>query len=212
MCARGCREGQAADARRGRREVAIGVTRATTMRTRLDQITAAAGMLAMLAAGCTNMSEAQQHESDPARALIDRLADRADAARQREAARELVASGVAAIPALIGALRDPRAYERRDVVNRTNLPGFLPEPKPRYATLTVGQRCEDLLYEIIVPPGSSPPTRFKVFSTQILKVDDWPAWWAANRAKSLVEIHEELTPLVDEYWRRHGTTQRVPTG
>ena len=39
-------------------------------------------------------------------------------------------------------------------------------------TMTVGERCEDLLYEIITPPASSQQVPgFKVFSEQILKVD-----------------------------------------
>ena len=40
-------------------------------------------------------------------------------------------------------------------------------------------------------------------------MDDWSVWWAANQGKSLADIHAELKPLVDEYWKRHGTTQNV---
>jgi hypothetical protein len=50
---------------------------------------------------------------------------------------------------------------------------------------------------------------FKVFSEQILKVNDWRAFWAANRQKTLAQIHEPIKPLVDQYWKEHGTTQIV---
>ena len=94
-------------------------------------------------------------------------------------------------------------------MNRTDLPGFKPPPEPRIANMSVGSRCQDLLYEIVTPVGSPISANFKVFSEQKLQVDDWPVWWAANQGKSLADIHAELKPLVDEYWKRHGTTQNV---
>ena len=142
-------------------------------------------------------------------ALVGILGSGVALAQKREASQQLVGAGKAAIPVLIGALHDPRVYERRDIVNRTDLPGFKPPPKPQIANISVGSRCQDLLYEIVTPVGSPITANFKVFSEQKLQVDDWPVWWAANQGKSLADIHAELKPLVDEYWKRHGTTQNV---
>jgi len=129
--------------------------------------------------------------------------------KKQEAARKLVQAGKAAIPLLIAALRDQRIYEQRDMANRMNLPGTAPPPKPRWVKVLVSDRSRQLLYEIITPVGSSFDGKFKVYSEQKLQVDDWDAWWAANQHKSIAKIHAELTPLVDEYWKRHGTTQNT---
>src|SRR3954468_19295398 len=145
---------------------------------------------------------------DPA-ALVGILGSEVSLAQKREASQQLVRAGKAAIPVLIGYLRDPRVYERRDIVNRTNLPGFEPPPEPRIANISVDSRCLDLLYEIVTPVGSPISANFKGFIEQKLQVDDWRVWWAANQGKSLADIHAELKPLVDEYWKRHGTTQNV---
>jgi len=142
-------------------------------------------------------------------ALVDILGSGVALAQKREASQQLVGAGKAAIPVLIGCLGDQRVYERRDIVNRTDLPGFKPPPKPQIANISVGSRCQDLLYEIVTPVGSPITANFKVFSEQKLQVDDWRVWWAANQGKSLADIHAELKPLVDEYWKRHGTTQNV---
>jgi len=142
--------------------------------------------------------------------LVQVLGSDASSQEKQEASRALVKAGVEAIPVLIGALGDRRVYERRDIANRMNLPPNTPAPDPVMATITMGSHCEDLLYQIITPRhASSFAGNFKVFSEQVLLVDDWQKWWEANREKSLEQIHAELRPLVDEYWRQHGTTQSV---
>ena len=52
--------------------------------------------------------------------------------------------------------------------------------------------------------------RGKVFSTQVLRIADWRAFWAARKGRSLKQLHDELRPLVKAYWDQHGTTQNVP--
>ena len=141
-------------------------------------------------------------------ALIETLGSDRPLAAKQEASQKLTEGGTAAIPFLIAALHDTRIYERRDISNQINLPPNAAPPKTILAIVTVGQRCRDLHYQIITPASSS-SGRFKVFSTQILQIDDWPAWWAANKHKSLAQIHDDLRPLVDEYWKQHGTTQKV---
>jgi hypothetical protein len=172
-------------------------------------------MLTMIAVLVAGLSAAQGTETATAvsekqlNSLVDLLGREVPPAKKQEASRKLVEAGKAGIPLLIAALRDQRPYGQRDAVNRMNLPGFENPPKRRMVTISVGSRCLDLLYEIITPAGSFASGNFKVFSEQKLQVDDWNAWWSANRHKSLGEIHMELTPLVDEYWKRHGTTQNV---
>jgi len=142
-------------------------------------------------------------------ALIDVLGSNVPLAHKRAVSRALVAAEKAAIPVLIGALRDARVYERRDIANRMNLPPHTTLP-PLIAAITVGEHCADLLYEIITPRHASPYAgNFKVYSEQVLRVKDWQAWWAAHEHQSLAEIHAELQPLVDAYWQQHGTTQTV---
>ena len=153
-------------------------------------------------------ADPQQPDDRGTQTLVDTLGADRPLPVKEEASRKLVERGTAALPLLIAALHDTRVYERRDISNRMNLPPNAPPPKPVIATITVGDRCRDLLYRIITPTSSS-PGRFKVFSTQILQIDDWDAWWEANRHKTLAQIHDDLRPLVDEYWNQHGTTQKV---
>ena len=119
-------------------------------------------------------------------------------------------AGKDAVPLLIASLGDGRPYERRDITNRMNLPHDA-RPAPLFATTTVGMHVVDLLYEIITPFVDSPHAgKFKVYSEQVLSVEDWPGFWARHGEKSLEQIHEMLAPLVQAYWKEHGTTQRVP--
>ena len=140
-------------------------------------------------------------------AAVEKLASKAD----RDAAlKRLSASGVDAIGVLIWSLGDGRTYEIRDIANRMNLPNNA-QVDPVLAKTTVGQRCEDLLQQIITPAVASPPAgNFKVFSTQVLRIADWRAFWAKRKSNSLAELHAELKPLAVKYWEQHGTTQNVP--
>ena len=162
--------------------------------------------LATMMLGCL-MACRQAPELD---GLVDVLGSDVPLAKKQDASHELVAAGTAAIPVLIRALSDRRLYQRRDIANRMNLPVTAKPPEPLVAEISVGERCKELLYDIITPRHHSPfAGNFKVFSEQMLRVDDWEAWWAANERKSLAEIHRDLAPLVDEYWKQHGTTQTV---
>jgi hypothetical protein len=143
-------------------------------------------------------------------ALLDKVGSAATLEGRREAEQALYEKGLDVVPVLIAALSDGRVYEVRDIANRMNLP-INAKVAPLMATLTVGSRCADLLYRIITPAVGSPPAgNFKVYSEQALQVADWRAFWAARRGKSLEAIHRELTPLVEAYWKAHGTTQPVP--
>ena len=140
-------------------------------------------------------------------ALLEQLGSDAPLDDKREAAQKLKLAGRDAIPLLIASLSDGRPYEVRDLTNRMNLPPGA-HPKPLLATLRVGERCENLLYDLVTPavPGSN----IKVFSEQALRISDWRAFWEKRRDRSLEQIHAELEPLVREYWKTHGTTQTVP--
>ena len=143
--------------------------------------------------------------------LIEILGGETTRAQRDDASAELVKMGKDAIPILIESLQDKRGYDRRDIANRQNLPVTATQPKAVMATITVGEHCGKLLYDIITPRSSQYAGSFKVISEQILLVEDWNAWWKANQGKSLSDIHTELQPLVDEYWKLHGITQKVKT-
>lgn len=140
-------------------------------------------------------------------ALVERLGSDAPLREKREAAQSLGLAGLAAVPLLIASLDDERAFEVRDITNRMNLP-IGEDPAPFFSTLTVGVRCEDLLHDIVTP--SVEGRNIKVFSTQVLRIADWRAFWEKRRGRSLEAIHAELAPLAREYWKAHGTTQTVP--
>ena len=146
------------------------------------------------------------------KAQVDVMGSGAPAALKQQAGEALVKAGKAAIPILIGSLGDSRVYETRDIANRMNLPPNVGQPKPVWSKITVGERCEKLLYRIITPAVGGTESKSKVISEQVLRVGDWKQWWAANQGKSLESIHEELKPLVEAYWKQHGTTQVVPMG
>jgi hypothetical protein len=142
--------------------------------------------------------------------LAAAVAKLANPAERDEAAKTLSSAGADAIPALIWSLSDGRTYDVRDIANRMNLPNNA-RVDPVMANMTVGQRCDDLLQQLITPAVGSPPAgNFKVFSTQVLRVDDWRTFWMKRKGKSLAQIHAELKPLAAKYWEQHGTTQKVP--
>lgn len=143
-------------------------------------------------------------------AVLEKLGSDVPLAERQDAAQALRAGGVDAIPLLIASLDDGRPFEVRDLANRMNLPPGA-EVEPLLATTTVGARCEELLHAIITPVVPSPPAgNFKVFSGEVLHVDDWRAFWAKRRGLSLEALHAELLPYARAYWEHHGTTQRVP--
>lgn len=145
-------------------------------------------------------------------ALLDRLADPKATADQKEAAKKRILSqGKDALPVLIAHLDDTRPVRRRDFQNYYNLPPNHPTPPPVMANVSVGEESEKMLYDLITPPpSSSVDFRGKVFSESVLRVKDWKDWWEKNKAKDLPQIHKDLQPLVDKYWKEHGTEQIVP--
>ncbi|MFO1054615.1 MAG: hypothetical protein U1F36_20525 [Planctomycetota bacterium] len=147
-------------------------------------------------------------------ALVERLSSSATSDEKEATGRALIASGVDAIPVLIAALDDGRAWETRDVANRMNLPNNnLPnnaKVEPLIVTRKVGERCRELLHEVVTPAPTAPPKgNLKLISPQVLLVDDWPGFWAKRRGKTLAQIHDELRPLVDAYFANRGAPQRV---
>jgi hypothetical protein len=146
-------------------------------------------------------------------ALVLQLGDfRVPIEQKREIRKKIVAMGKEAIPTLISRLDDRRIYERdRDIQNYYALPPFGKKPVPIYTNITVGEICNEMLYEVITPKYQSPYSKpIKPSSFQMLSVRDWKAWWEKNKSKSLDQIHEELKPLVDRYWKEKGNMQGVP--
>ena len=141
-------------------------------------------------------------------AALEQLGGPSTSAKEA-ASKFLVAAGTTAIPLLIASLADGRTFAVRDTVNRINLPHH-ERPGPKLAARSVGTHCSELLHRIVTPPPTAAiDYRGKVFSTQVLSISDWNAFWARRSDRSLTEIHEELAPLVDAYWTQRGTPQRV---
>ncbi len=116
---------------------------------------------------------------------------------------ELIAGGLASVPALVAALGDRRAYGTRPV------PG--PDGTMKAEPITVGQQCEALLYQIITPQYRS---RFekgsiKVKDPVMFTVTNWPAWWDHNRSRGLGAIHKDISDATDRYWQQGGTEQKL---
>ena len=114
------------------------------------------------------------------------------------------------MPLLIGHLHDQRLYATRQEVpaSAMNAPVTAPAPVPMTVRIPVGQICQDLLYEQIMPEYISPYAgNFKPFSSSIFMIHDWPRWWQANQHKTLAQIRQELEARVDRYWLEHGMVQ-----
>lgn len=134
-------------------------------------------------------------------------------------AEDLVAAGQFAIPALIAHLGDPRICRKeRALANEgelMNLPHNAPPAAEQWVEreITVGRRCEELLYAIITPPedAAHPPAQFKPLSpgSRPFVVEDWGAWWERNRDKTLMEIRAGLKPALDSYRKSRGVQQTV---
>lgn len=119
--------------------------------------------------------------SDAVQKLVDELGDpEVSMERKREAQTAIYGHGKDAFPVLIANLENGRVYEK------------------------------DLLYELITPVGYTSPDQ-RVFKPRgsMFVVEDWKEWWRAHRSESLDEIHERMKPLVDEYFRSGGDSQRV---
>lgn len=128
---------------------------------------------------------------------------------KEKALARLYQGGKSSIPLLIGHLRDVRLYEKgKELPPPLNAPAHA-TPAPKMAVdIPVSERVSELLYRIITPVYSSPHAiRGKVYSNSVFMVNDWPRWWDKNQHKALAQIHAELRPKVDAYWKGKGQTQ-----
>jgi hypothetical protein len=99
--------------------------------------------------------------------LMGSSASRAD---KQAAVEALRAAGLDALPLLVASLDDPRRFEQTG--------------------RTVASRCEELVYELVTPPGLTLPG-----GARPLVVKDWRAFFAARGGRSLQQLHDELAPL-----------------
>lgn len=135
--------------------------------------------------------------------------EQASPTEKQQALERLFKAGKAAIPLLIGHLRDQRVYAKGQAVPPPlNAPANASPPPTLVVNTPVSAVVGELLYRIITPLYSSPyVSRGKVYSTSVFLVKDWESWWAKNQQKSLAQIHTELQPKVDRYWQTKGTAQ-----
>lgn len=144
--------------------------------------------------------------------LVRRLGD-APAGERAALGATILAGGIDALPVLIAHLGDARVYEKdRDVQNYVGLPAKGPRPEPRYAVVTVGQVCGDLLHRLLTPPYPSPHAGVVKPRGELFIVRDWPKWWRENHRRSLAQLHKGLERLVDRYFLSGGDPQVVDAG
>lgn len=130
--------------------------------------------------------------------LIKQLGDQDIPFAKREAAAISLQAdyGKPALPKLIGCLTDERVYNPRRAIitgDMFNRPIFDPAPEPEYEAQTVGEKCEEVLYEILeakVPPCPEPGQVNCKPRGRYYSVADWNQWWQDNKGKTLAEIQE----------------------
>jgi hypothetical protein len=144
------------------------------------------------------ISEKIQELKDPARSDSEK----------REISLKIQAAGKLAIPPLIGCVEDPTPIAKIPMAGGEciNRPGSLPIPpqcENPLRTLTLGERCEQLLYDILTPRYVSPyETRVpaKPISSGPFVVKNWGKWWKKYQNRSLEQIHQEARRKIDEFW------------
>jgi hypothetical protein len=124
--------------------------------------------------------------------------------------RSIVGQGKAAFRTLIKYFKDEWIIgsEFSQGGECINPPPHLPIPercKFPSRQLRLGERCEQLLYQIITPPYTS------AYSTRLPAKDapgpyfvikDFKKWWEKYQNLSLPEIHEKARQLINQFWLR----------
>jgi hypothetical protein len=155
-----------------------------------------------------------------ARQLLSRLTDPKVARSAKVAAESgLVGAGLVAVPLLLGSLADPReCWRDRVLVNRAELENRAPTAptvEARFAEekITLAMRCDAMLTRLVTPPRYDSPSRAgrKPFSLDAapFRVESWRAFFARRKGKTLSQIHEEMKPVLDAYWKSGGVPQKV---
>jgi hypothetical protein len=152
--------------------------------------------------------------------LVERLATPAVSRSEKVDIEEaLSAAGKEVVPVLIAHLKDGRVCRKEKVLlNEGELTNRAPNAPPVEEhwveqDVTVGVRCEEILLRIVTPRGYESPHagHFKAFSAgpHPFLVEDWALWWKRNQELSLEQIRDKIKPVLDAYWKSHGTQQVV---
>jgi hypothetical protein len=152
----------------------------------------------VFAGSAQEISEKIQQLKDPSRPDSEKW----------EISREIQASGKAALPFLIGCVKDPTHIGKTPLTGGecVNLPAYLPIPpqcQNPLRTETLGDRCELLLYNILTPAYTSPymtPLTSKQAPPRPFVIPDWEKWWKKHEKESFEEIHQEARKKIDEFW------------
>lgn len=152
--------------------------------------------------------------------LVERLATPAVSRSEKVDIEEaLSAAGKEAVPVLIAHLKDGRAcWKEKVLLNEgelMNRPHNAPPVAERWGVedVTVGRRCEAILMGIVTPRDYRSPYAANIKSissaSEPFRVEDWGHWWTRNENRSLEQIREGFEPVLDAYWKSHGTQQVV---
>lgn len=147
-------------------------------------------------------------------ASVETLANpKASEKTRSQAEQTLYRHGVQAIPILISHLKDDRMAGKEPAIfgQCINLPIHETPPKeclnPTDRAITLGKRCEEILYRILTPPAYSSPyakgrERGKLSMEQPFLINDWKKWWRRHQNESLEELQTQAKKLIDKFWRR----------
>ncbi|HLF94495.1 MAG TPA: hypothetical protein VJB14_13615 [Planctomycetota bacterium] len=110
--------------------------------------------------------------------------------KRQRAAQLLGRSDKEVLPVLIVHLKDGRTHQGdyRDISETSDRDRIVPS-----RSLTVGEKCESLLYEIVFGTVRLPIEA---------RVGDWNRWWAINRGKPFQEIVADARKMRIQYERR----------
>jgi hypothetical protein len=100
--------------------------------------------------------------------------------------KEIVGKGLEMMPTLVGHLQDKRVFEQAG-------PG-------RSGAITIGQRCERLAHEIILPGEND------------VVITDLAEWWSLHRDLSMSQIHDQLRPLLERAKKEQHPIRVRPDG
>lgn len=163
----------------------------------------------------------QKMEETSPKELIEVLLDSKKSEEvKNQATQALYRQGAKAIPTLIESVGDKREAGKETYVPGpcyNQPPSFGEEKaqqdplfdcnKPSERSITVGERCEEILYRIVTPAYSSPYSKGrdkgKMGFDRPFVVKDWKKWWKRHQKESLDQFHTQAKKLIDRYWREN---------
>jgi len=131
-------------------------------------------------------------------------------AKKSEISQKIESQAKDAIPPLIQCVGDSTPIAKVPMTGGecVNLPATVTPPphcKNPLRKETLGERCEQLLYQILTSTYSS-PFMTQQTSKQVppppFVIPDWKVWWEKYQSESLEIIRQEARKKIDEFWQQ----------